>query len=182
MKTILIMAFLFGLQISFAQGKYFTKSGHIDFFSHSPLEDIKANNDQVLSIIDTSNDEVVIYVLMKSFMFKKALMQEHFNENYVESDKFPKSIFKGTMAGYDVTKSGDQEVTLKGSLSLHGKTAPVDTKAIFNSSNSSIRLKGSFMVTVADFAIPIPRTVVDNIAKEIKVTFDLTHESYPKKQ
>ncbi len=175
--SILLLAVI-SLQGLFAQDKYFTKSGHIDFFSHSPLEDIKANNEQVLSIIDTSTGEVAIYVLMKSFSFKKALMQEHFNENYVESDKFPKSVFKGKMTNLDLSKSGDQEVAINGELTLHGKSAPINTTGVFNKSDDKITLKGDFMATVADYGIQIPRTVVNNIGKEIKVTFDLTHEPY----
>ena len=76
-----------------AQGKFLTKDGYVSFFSHSVVEDIKADNNQVLSIVDSETGEIAIQLLMRSFMFKKALMQEHFNENYVESYKYPKATF-----------------------------------------------------------------------------------------
>src|SRR4030042_6695880 len=75
--------------------KYMTKNGYIGFFSHTPLEDIKADNNQVASVLDISTGEIVFQVLIKSFHFEKTLMEEHFNENYMESDKFPKSTFTG---------------------------------------------------------------------------------------
>ena len=100
-KTIFILFSVFFLNTSYAQDKYLTTIGYMDFFSHSPLEDIKAVNHQVLSIIDFDTNEIVIHVLIKSFFFEKSLMQEHFNENYMESDKYPKAKFKGKIIGFN---------------------------------------------------------------------------------
>ena len=91
-KLILFIAVVLITNNGFSQGKYLTKEGFITFFSHTLVEDIKADNQQVLSIIDSDTGDIAIQLLMKSFMFKKALMQEHFNENYIESDKYPKAL------------------------------------------------------------------------------------------
>jgi len=175
--SLIFFCFLF-FNFSYSQEKYFTINGYVNFFSHSPLEDITADNNQVLSIVDLSTNEVAIHVLLKSFMFKKSLMQEHFNENYVESDKYPKSKFKGKMSGYDPSNKAEQTVTLTGELSLHGKTKEVKTEALVTYKENELSMKGEFSVLVADFDIKIPRTVIDNIAKSIKVSFDLKHGPY----
>jgi polyisoprenoid-binding protein YceI len=174
-----LLLFLSIFNTSFAQEKYLTKSGSISFFSHSPAEDIKADNKQVLSIINTANGEVAIAILMKSFHFKKSLMQEHFNENYVESDKFPKATFKGAIVDYEnISKSGTQNITIKGALTLHGATKQVETQAIINWTDAVISLDGKFSVDVADYNIDIPSVVKNNIAKSIEISFKLNHKLY----
>lgn len=100
MKYFFSVFLFFFLTNANSQDKYLTKNGTIIFFSKTPIEDITAENNQVLSIIDENNGNMAISILMKSFLFKKALMQEHFNENYVESDKFPKATFKGEILNF----------------------------------------------------------------------------------
>ena len=173
----LLFIFLFVNQI-FSQGKYLEKDGYISFFSHSLVEDIKADNNQVLSIIDTETGEIVIQLLMRSFMFKKALMQQHFNESYVESHKFPKAIFKGYILNMKELDSQNTETEIKGVLSLHGKDQEISIRAKVEMSKGQIKLSGNFMVEVAHFDIKIPAIVRNNIAKIIKVTFELQHEPY----
>ncbi|SHI41553.1 YceI family protein [Aquimarina spongiae] len=165
--------------MSYGQEKFLTKSGHVSFFSHSPIEDIEAENDQVLSIIDTNNGAIAISILMKSFLFEKALMQEHFNENYVESDKYPKATFKGELINFS-TLENNAEVTIKGNLTIHGVTKPTVIKAKIKKTEGNISLEGNFPVKVEDFNIEIPSVVVNNIAKTIKVTFNLDHQPYTK--
>ena len=180
MKTFIkiLVLTLFSISTSYSQEKYFTNAGFISFFSHSPLEDIKAENEQVLSVFDSKTNELVIYVLMKSFIFEKALMQEHFNENYVESDKFPKAIFKGKVNNIDINKTTAQSVNLVGSLTIHGKTNDVNTEAEFLFTKEVVKLKGTFDVLVADYDIRIPRTVINNIAKTIEISFNLDQKPY----
>ena len=175
-----IITCLFVFNFSFSQEKYFTTNGFVNFFSHSPIEDINADNNQTMSVVNIENSEIVIHVLMKSFMFEKSLMQEHFNENYVESDKYPKSKFNGKILNFDSQNSSEQKVTVKGELSLHGKTRPVETEATILYKDKKLSLKGTFNVLVADYDIRIPRTVINNIAKSIKVSFDIDHEPYTK--
>src|SRR6188474_1976871 len=126
----IILAFVMFATVSAvsAQTRYFTKNGKVSFSASSPLEKIEAANDKATSIVDVSNGAIEFAVLMKAFIFDKALMQEHFNENYVESDKFPKSTFKGTVTNIksvDLTKNGVYPVKVKGMLTLHGETKEV---------------------------------------------------------
>lgn len=173
---ILLFLLLF-INIAKAQGKYFTKSGHVSFFSYTLVEDIKADNNQVLSIIDTSNSKIVIKILMRSFHFKKALMQEHFNENYIESHKFPKAIFKGEILNF--TELQDNDVTeVKGTLIIRGIKKNITLKVKIKKEVSTILLTGNFNVQVADFDIKIPSVVSKNISKTIKISFELNHKPY----
>jgi len=175
-----IIAFLILMVVlkSYSQDKYITKEGYISFFSHTIVEDIKADNFQVLSVIDTKNGDVAIQLLMKSFIFKKALMQEHFNDSYVESYKYPKGTFRGKIENFSEIDSLTTEVRIKGILSIHGEDKEVEVKSTFEHKNDRILLVGEFMVEVADFNIKIPIVVRNNIAKKVKVSFKLNHEPY----
>ena len=165
---------------AFSQDKYLTKNGFISFFSHSLVEDIRADNNQVLSIIDTKTGQIAIQLLMKSFFFKKALMQEHFNENYVESYKYPKAKFKGEIINFTSLNEDINETEIKGTLSLHGEEKEISTIAIVDIQNKEIIVTGEFTVEVADFNIKIPSVVINNIAKTIKISFELRHKPYSK--
>jgi len=162
----------------FSQEKYLTKEGYISFFSHSLVEDITAKNYQVLSVIDSKTGEIGVQLLMKSFMFKKALMQEHFNESYIESYKYPKATLKGFIVNFKELDSKNETVEINGVLSIHGVEKEITTLAKLEVLKNQINLSGTFMVEVADFNINIPTIVRNNIAKTIKVTFDLQHKPY----
>ncbi|WP_347174808.1 YceI family protein [Polaribacter uvawellassae] len=181
MKLIYTMlaCFLF-INIANGQERFLTKNGTVTFFSSAAMEDIKADNNQVLSIIDTSNGKMAISILMKSFMFKKALMQEHFNENYVESDKYPKAIFKGDILNFDSINVSDTKAEVKGVITIHGISKEITIPASFTKTSESILVKGEFYLKVADFNIEIPAVVVKNIAKKIKVSFEFNHTPYKK--
>lgn len=161
-----------------AQDKFLTKEGFVTFFSHSIVEDIKADNNQVLSIIDTVTGKIAIQLLMRSFMFEKALMQEHFNENYVESYKYPKATFSGEIMNIDQLANGNTETEMVGTLTVHGEKKEISTKVDVVMNGTTILLKGDFKVDVADFDIKIPSIVANNIAKTIKVNFELLHKPY----
>ena len=165
---------------TFSQDKYLTKNGFVSFFSHSLVEDIRADNNQVLSIIDTKTGQIAIQLLMKSFFFKKALMQEHFNENYVESYKYPKAKFKGEIINFTSLNEDINETEIKGILSLHGEEKEISTIAIVDIQNKEIKVTGEFTVEVADFNIKIPSVVINNITKTIKISFELHHKPYSK--
>lgn len=153
--------------------RFMTRDGTIRFFSETPIEDIEAINNQVSTAIDLDKGEIVFSLLMKAFTFEKALMQEHFNEKYVESDKFPKATFKGTIENAVdlVLKEAPQEVKIKGSLTIHGVTRDIAIVATLSQSGPR-QLAGSavFDVALADYNIKVPAAVRDNIAKTIQVT------------
>ncbi|PKP28561.1 MAG: hypothetical protein CVU01_03920 [Bacteroidetes bacterium HGW-Bacteroidetes-18] len=176
-RFIILFVFLVVTQV-FSQEKYLTKEGYISFFSHSLVEDIKADNYQVFSVIDKKTGEIAIQLLMKSFIFKKALMQEHFNQSYVESYKYPKASFKGYIINFNELEGQNVTVEIKGILSIHGKEKETSTFANIQILKDQINLSGHFMVEVADFDINIPIVVRNNIAKTIKITFDLQHKPY----
>ena len=181
MKTLYTLIIcLLVVNITNAQERYLTKNGEVTFFSSAPMEDIKADNNQVLSIIDAATEEIAIVILMKSFMFDKALMQEHFNENYVESDKYPKATFKGKILNFNSLKESETKLDIKGVISIHGKTKEIIVSANATKSEDTIQLQGEFNLKVADFDIKIPSVVAKNIAKEIKVSFQFNYKPYQK--
>lgn len=174
---VLVFSLLFAGVLS-AQDKYITKEGYVSFFSHSIVEDIKADNNQVLSVLDVKTGEIAIQLLMRSFMFKKALMQEHFNENYVQSYKYPKATFSGEILNFPDMTEENSETEIIGTLTVHGREKEIRTKVDIKITSDEIVLTGDFKVEVADFDIKIPAIVANNIAKTIKVSFELHHIPY----
>jgi polyisoprenoid-binding protein YceI len=173
MKRLSIVILLLDLFISANAQKYMTKNGYIGLFSSTPVENIKADNNQVASVIDISTGEVVFQVLIKSFKFEKALMEEHFNENYMESDKFPKSTFKGKItnpAAVDFNKPGHYDVTVEGDLNIHNVTNKVSVKGSFDVVTGGIEANSKFIIVPEEYNINIPTVVRNNIAKTIEVT------------
>lgn len=173
MKNIVLSIFiLFFLSNSAFAQKYFTRTGLINFYSKTPLEDIDANSNQASAVVDLEKGEVAWAVLMKSFLFKKALMQEHFNENYVESTKYPKATYKAKILNYSadlLKKDGLHEVVVDGTMTLHGVTKPFKTKGTIEVKGGELLLKSAFKLIPEDYNIKIPQLVRDKIAKEINV-------------
>lgn len=177
MKQIIIAALLLTIGISGAQAqKYITKTGHIRFFSTTPMEDIEAHNRQVNAAIDAQTGDIVFKALMKSFQFQKALMQEHFNENFVESDKYPNATFKGKVTNIkdvDFTKNGKYDVTIEGDLTIKDVTKKIAEKGTLEVNGDKVTGLSTFYVQVADYNIKVPGTVAANIAKSIRVDVDV---------
>lgn len=183
MKYLLILAFIPALLTANAQ-KFMTKNGYIGFYSHTPLEDIKGDNNQVASILDISNGEIAFQVLIKSFQFEKALMQEHFNENYMESEKFPKSTFTGkitNLSDVNFSKPGKYEITTEGDLTIHGVTKKISAKGSLEISGDNINATSKFNIVPEDYNINIPGVVRNNIAKIIEVTVNMKYARVEKK-
>ena len=184
MKRIKLLSIVFILLATAGYSqKYITKNGYIKFYSETPVETIEAHNRQVNSALDIATGDFVFKVLIKSFEFEKALMQEHFNENYMESDKMPDATFTGkitNLAAIDFTKDGKYEATIEGDLKIHGVTKKVTEKGTFEVSGGKITGKSVFMVHLADYKIKIPNTVVNNIAEDIQVTVEVNLEQLKK--
>jgi len=163
--------------------KYLTKTGKIRFFSDAPLEKIEAVNNQVNAVLDVSTGDMVFKVLIKSFVFEKALMQEHFNENYMESDKFPTSTFTGkvtNISGMDFTKDSKYTAQVEGTLTIHGVSRPVKTTGTLEGKDGKIIGNAVFTVNVKDYDIKIPSAVVKNIAETIEITVNVVLEKLNK--
>lgn len=159
--------------------KYFTKNGNISFFSKTDMENIKANNNQVMSVLNQQTGDLQFSVIIKSFHFEKALMEEHFNENYLESDKFPKSSFKGNITDISTvnfTKDGTYPVNVSGDLTMHGVTNKTTAKGSIVIAGGKITGKSVFIVTLADYKIAVPKLVENKISKTIEVTVNCLYD------
>jgi Uncharacterized conserved protein len=175
------MAILFSQVTSYSQ-IFYTKSGKISFYSKAPLEDIESVNKTVDCIFNTTTGSIQFSALIKSFEFQKALMQEHFNENYLESNKFPRSNFKGTVvnnAQVDYNKPGTYSLTVKGDLTIHGITKTIEVNGTIKTGTSP-ELEASFPVKLSDFAISIPSIVKDKVSNNVKVQVSAKLEPYKK--
>jgi hypothetical protein len=158
---------------------YSTRNAYVNFYSKAVMEDITADNNQVYSVIDAGKKNMAFSLLMKGFIFPKQLMQDHFNENYVESDKYPKAVFNGAYTGdVDVTKDGTYKIIVKGNLTLHNVTRPIELPATLEVKNGKLSGNAAFKIKPEDYNITIPSVVRDNIAKELTVTIKATYTSH----
>jgi len=167
-----VAALLF-LVFAKAQDKFFTKSGKISFYSKAALEDIEAVNKTTTVVMDIQTGEFQFSVPMKGFEFRKALMQEHFNENYIESDKYPKSDFKVSIVNssdIDFKKNGTYDAKAKGKLTIHGVTKDIEADGKIIVNESKIALSSVFSVSLQDYKIKNDK--VNNISNNIKITVD----------
>lgn len=175
-KNLMMLAMLlFAGTVVSAQGKFFTKTGKIDFSSKAPLEDIEAKNKTVTAVLDSRSGALQFAVQMKGFEFDKALMQEHFNENYVESDKYPKAEFKGTIvnnADINYNKPGTYTAKVKGKMTLHGVTKDVETTGTIKVNSDHLKAESTFNLLLSDYEVKIPNIVKDKISNNIKITVD----------
>jgi len=168
----------------FAQDLYYTKTAKVtlDATPANPVEEIEAVNNEATSFLNIANGDLVFAVLVKSFRFQKALMEEHFNENYLESSKFPKADFKGKITNLSVVnfkKDGDYIVNVEGKLTMHGITLPVNVTGTISVKGGKFKAVSSFKIKLADYKIDRPSVVKDKISEEATITIDAVYE--PKK-
>jgi hypothetical protein len=150
---------------------YMTRTGFVGFYSKAPLEDIHAENNQVYAIIDAAKKNIAFTLLIKGFIFEKELMQTHFNENYLESDKYPKASFSGSFTtDFPLNSDGTYKILLKGTLSLHNITKIIELPASLTVSAGRILGTAQFIIKPEDYQISIPSIVRDKIARELTVT------------
>lgn len=172
--SLVILLVLVG-QILFAQGKYGTRSGHISFHSDAKVEKIEAHNYKVAAVIAASG-EMEFSLNMKGFEFEKSLMQDHFNENYVESDKYPKATFKGkisNIAGVSFTKDGTYTTNVSGKLTIHGVTKDVTTTGTITVKAGKINAASTFNISLKDYGVKIQGDKTESISNTIKIKVDL---------
>jgi polyisoprenoid-binding protein YceI len=175
--TLSILATCFVLANS--QAKYITKNGFVSFYSHTPIEDIKAENNQLSSILDSKSGEVVFNILMKSFHFERALMEEHFNENYVESDKYPKATYKGkitNLSSINFTKNGVYNAESEGEMTIHGITKPVKATGTIEVKDDKLIIKSKFNLDPKEYGITIPGVVQQKIADQLEINVDAAYD------
>ena len=161
-----------------AQKIYSTKTGKITFFSKAPLEDIEAKNNEVESKLAPSNGQVIFTLLIKDFKFPNALMQEHFNDNYMESNKFPKSEFRGYITNIkdiNFSKDGSYPAKVKGKLTIHGVTKEIETNGTVDIKGDKVVARNKFNVKLQDYNIT-GMHIGKKIAETIVVTVDSEYQ------
>ncbi len=173
------------LLVQIAVGQvFFTKTGYISFYSHTSVEDIKAENFEVLGFINSATGEISFQLLVKGFQFPKATMQEHFNSPaYMDSDKFPQASFKGTITNLKAVnfkKDGVYNLTVQGELTLHGVTKKITEKGSLTIKDGSISSACVFSVSRSDFNISTPAFTAAKIANDIEVNVKCNYQPYKK--
>jgi len=174
-NLILFATLVLTVSVSFGQGKFYTKTGKVSFISKAPLEEIEGKNKTVTAVVDSKTGAMQFAIQMKGFEFEKQLMQQHFNENYVESDKYPKAEFKGTISNnstINYSKDGNYPAKVKGKLTIHGVTKDVETTGTLKINGGKIDANSTFNVLISDYNIKIPAVVKDKVSNTIKITVD----------
>lgn len=178
-KLVVLFSLLMGISVfrTCAQDNVVsTTKGEITFFSSAPLEDIEAQNKRVISMLNTQNLELMVRVPINQFEFQNKLMQQHFNENYLESDRYPYATFKGKMSpAIDFSKDGVYDVSAVGVLSLHGVDQKRTLTGKLSVNKGELKLETRFNIALADHKIDIPRLVFNKIAERIAVHATLNY-------
>jgi polyisoprenoid-binding protein YceI len=178
MKTNVFLAFLLSFPLLLAsQTKKLTKTGEIEFEASVPsFEEVKAKNNTTTIVLNVENGDIAALALIKGFRFKTALMEEHFNENYIQSDKHPKATFKGKIIDFKTSllSENEKEFIINGTLELHGRSKKITVPAKIKNTANGIELTSSFQVNTDDFGIDIPKTVSSKISKKVIVRLDCT--------
>lgn len=177
MKKILGFTFIFLLGTSAFAQKYLSQESYIRFYSEAPLEDIEAINEEARSVLDLETNFIVATVPITGFQFEKKLMQEHFNENYLESEKYPQATLKAQLEGLDLNDP-DKEVTAKGELTIHGVTNEVELVGTVVKNGNGLTIDTVFMIELKEYKIKIPKAVFYNIAESVEVTVKFTYQPH----
>lgn len=181
MKNLIVIVLMLSAQLAIGQ-KYFSKSAKISFHSDAPMEKIEATNGTASTVLDAATGNIEWAVLIQGFKFEKALMQDHFNENYMESGKYPKAKFKGkidNISSVNFEKDGTYNVYVSGQMEIHGVTKPVSASGVITVKGGIISADSKFSVAVADYGIEIPKVVADNIAKTVDINVHADYQAMP---
>lgn len=173
MKTFVM---LFFLPLALLGQKFTVEQSKVTFFSDATLEDIYAENTKTSSLYNLETREIVFSIPIKEFAFDKNLMKEHFNEKYLESEKFPKSIFQGKIEQFDPARAGVQNVVAKGKLTIHGVTREIAVPGTIEKSGDKISMKAKFVVALEDYDVDRPKLLWQKIAESVEVVVDLQYK------
>ena len=154
--------------------KYTTEKSFVSFFSDAAIEDISAENTKAVGAFNAATGEIAFSIPIKEYQFEKSLMQEHFNEKYMETEKYPKSTFQGNISGYDSSAVGVQKVMSTGTLTIHGQSREVEIPGTIEQQGDNLIMKSKFIVKLEDYKITIPKLLWQNIAEQVEVTVDFT--------
>jgi hypothetical protein len=180
LKKLFILVLLVSSVGAFGQSKFIAKNAYISFYSSTPMEDILGESNEAVTILDSSNGEIVFQALMTTFHFKRALMEEHFNENYMESTKFPKAKFKGTIDGFkkEMLTAPVANIKITGVLNVHGVDKTITVPGTIGLQDGKLVATSKYKVTPEDFGIVIPSLVRDKVGKEMDITVKASYLPY----
>lgn len=175
-RIIYLITIFYSLNLQ-AQKILISKSSEISFFSKTPIKDIDAENKSSTALINLDTKDIAIKIPVKSFIFPNKLMQEHFNENYLETEKYPSSTFRGKInEPIDISKDGKFNVTATGKINIHGVEKTQTFKGTATVLDKKVTIDSQFDIALADFKIDIPKLVFEEIAEKVKVTFKILFE------
>jgi polyisoprenoid-binding protein YceI len=175
MKNCLLILLVFCCGINASAQKFASVKSVVTFYSDAAIEDIKATNKKGSSLFDASTGEIVFSIPINGFQFRKALMQEHFNEKYMESEKYPKATFQGTVQGFQ-KDSPKQNLKANGKLTIHGVTKDLVADGTFEQKGKVLLLRSKFMVVLEDYNIQRPQVLWQNIAEQVEVTVEFEYK------
>ncbi len=167
----------------FVNGQLFqSTTSKISFLSDAPLEDIYAESKKSKSVFNATEKKIVVLMKPNTFVFKNPMMQEHFNEDYIESDKFPKATLNGDIIGdFDITNDGSYPVTVKGELKIHGVEKYREIKGEILVKGGKVSVEAKFAIQVADHGIKIPSMKIKSIAEVVEVTVSVEYQEFVSK-
>lgn len=178
-----MLVFIGSTQMLFAQPIYTTDTTMISFFSSTPMENIEAFNSASTSLLNVDKKDIVFRVPISGFEFEKPLMQEHFNENYMETEKYPYATFKGKLSDtLDLTKDTVYRVSATGMMNMHGVNQAQTYEGVFDCKDGTATLRCKFQVLLKDHKIKVPKVVFANIAEVIDVNVFFQYKPYEKKK
>ena len=178
MNRLFVIILLLATQAVHGQ-KYFSKTGKVSFYSEAAMENIEAHNASASTVLDAATGALEWGVLIKGFAFDKALMQEHFNENYMESATYPKAKFKGKIdqpGKINFAKDGVYQVNVTGQMEIHGVTRTVTAPATFTIKNGSLSAKSRITIAIADYGIEVPKVVADKVAEKVNIDISADYQ------
>jgi hypothetical protein len=180
-KILLSLAVILGLYNTAFSQIYNCTNGNISFFQETPVENIDARSTRLLSILNTDNNMIAYKVNMTSFVFEKSLMQDHFNENYVESGKYPTAVFRGVInEKIDWTKDGTYPITSTGDMTMHGVTKRITEKGTLVIKNGNININNFFTIKFTDYGVEIPNLLIKQLSDIVEVTINCNYEKKTK--
>jgi polyisoprenoid-binding protein YceI len=182
LKLFFILALLLFITSIYAQDVFITPNAKVSFHSKTPIEDIDGTSNKVASVLNIKTKQVFFKIQNTTFQFKEKLMQEHFNENYMESDKFPTSDFNGKILDeIDLTKTGSYKVTIVGILNIHGKKKEYKVPGTILSNANGMTLTSVFKIKLADHGVEIPTIVFTKIAEQLDLEITANYKPFTKK-
>jgi polyisoprenoid-binding protein YceI len=175
MKIVLAFFLALGFSVAGHAQKFAVEKSAVSFYSKAAIEDIKAHTSKSTSLINVSTGDIAFVIPIEDFEFVKSLMKEHFNEKYMESEKYPKATFVGKLSGFDPAASGVQKATATGEMTIHGVTQRVAIPGTMTVAKGKIELASKFIIKLADYKVSIPTLLFRNIAEQVEVTVEFTY-------